>query len=83
MPRRADGDASTVGVARRITGGSDRGRPSRVLRHVVFRAGQITAACITDCLLHSCERHDYNGKSAAYPVIRLVYWAGGFITIRT
>jgi hypothetical protein len=31
------------------------------------------------------ERYDYDGKSAAYPDIRLVWWAGGnrFITIRT
>jgi biotin/methionine sulfoxide reductase len=37
----------------------------------------IPAARIADCLLHSGERYDYNGKSATYPDIRLVYWAGG------
>jgi biotin/methionine sulfoxide reductase len=45
----------------------------------------IPAARIADCLLHAGERYDYDGKSATYPDIRLVYWAGGnpFITIRT
>ena len=37
----------------------------------------IPAARITDCLLHPGERYDYDGASATYPDIRLVYWAGG------
>ncbi|MGH7046094.1 MAG: molybdopterin-dependent oxidoreductase [Stellaceae bacterium] len=37
----------------------------------------IPAARIADCLLHPGERYDYDGKSAGYPDIRLVYWAGG------
>ena len=37
----------------------------------------IPAARITDCLLHPGERYDYDGKSATYPDIKLVYWAGG------
>jgi biotin/methionine sulfoxide reductase len=37
----------------------------------------IPAARIADCLLHPGERYDYDGKSATYPDIRLVYWAGG------
>jgi biotin/methionine sulfoxide reductase len=37
----------------------------------------IPAARIADCLLHPGEHYDYDGKSAAYPDIRLVYWAGG------
>ena len=32
---------------------------------------------IADCLLNPGERYDYDGKSATYPDIRLVYWAGG------
>ncbi|MBV8090178.1 MAG: molybdopterin-dependent oxidoreductase [Alphaproteobacteria bacterium] len=32
---------------------------------------------MADCLLHPGERHDYDGKTANYPDIRLVYWAGG------
>jgi biotin/methionine sulfoxide reductase len=45
----------------------------------------IPAVCIADCLLHPGERYDYDGKSATYPDIRLVYWpaATRFITIRT
>ena len=37
----------------------------------------IPAARIADCLLHPGERYDFDGKSASYPNIRLVYWAGG------
>ncbi len=37
----------------------------------------IPAARIADCLLHPGGRYDYNGKSATYPDIKLVYWAGG------
>ncbi len=37
----------------------------------------IPAARIADCLLNPGERYDYDGKSAVYPDIRLVYWAGG------
>jgi biotin/methionine sulfoxide reductase len=37
----------------------------------------IPAARIADCLLHPCERYDYDGKSATYPDIRLVYRVGG------
>jgi len=37
----------------------------------------IPAARIADCLLHPCERYDYDRKSATYPDIRLVYWVGG------
>ncbi|MGH7110173.1 MAG: molybdopterin-dependent oxidoreductase [Stellaceae bacterium] len=37
----------------------------------------IPAARIADCLLHPGERYDYDGKSATYPDIRLIYWAGG------
>ena len=37
----------------------------------------IPAARIADCLLHPGKRYDYDGKSAIYPDIRLVYWAGG------
>jgi len=37
----------------------------------------IPAARIADCLLSPGARYDYDGKSAAYPDIRLVYWAGG------
>jgi len=37
----------------------------------------IPAARIADCLLHPGEHYDYDGKSATYPDIRLVYWAGG------
>jgi biotin/methionine sulfoxide reductase len=37
----------------------------------------IPAARIADCLLQPGERYDYDGKSSAYPDIRLVYWAGG------
>jgi biotin/methionine sulfoxide reductase len=37
----------------------------------------IPAARIADCLLHPGERYDYDGKSATYPDIRLVYWVGG------
>ncbi len=37
----------------------------------------IPAARIADCLLHPGERYDYDGASATYPDIRLVYWAGG------
>jgi len=32
---------------------------------------------IADCLLHPGELYDFNGTRAAYPDIRLVYWAGG------
>jgi biotin/methionine sulfoxide reductase len=37
----------------------------------------IPAARIADCLLNPGARYDYDGKSATYPEIRLVYWAGG------
>ena len=37
----------------------------------------IPAARIADCLLNPGARYDYDGKSATYPNIRLVYWAGG------
>ena len=37
----------------------------------------IPAARIADCLLQPGARYDYNGRSATYPDIRLVYWAGG------
>jgi len=37
----------------------------------------IPAARIADCLLNPGARYDYDGKSATYPDIRLVYWAGG------
>jgi biotin/methionine sulfoxide reductase len=37
----------------------------------------IPAARIADCLLEPGARYDYDGKSATYPDIRLVYWAGG------
>jgi len=37
----------------------------------------IPAARIADCLLQPGERYDYDGRSATYPDIRLVYWAGG------
>ncbi|HZU90142.1 MAG TPA: molybdopterin-dependent oxidoreductase [Stellaceae bacterium] len=37
----------------------------------------IPAARIADCLLHPGERYDYDGRSATYPDIKLVYWAGG------
>jgi biotin/methionine sulfoxide reductase len=37
----------------------------------------IPAARIADCLLNPGARYDYDGKSAAYPDMRLVYWAGG------
>ena len=37
----------------------------------------IPAARIADCLLKPGARYDYDGKSATYPDIRLVYWAGG------
>ena len=37
----------------------------------------IPAARIADCLLSPGEHYDYDGKSATYPDIRLVYWAGG------
>ncbi|MGH7087419.1 MAG: molybdopterin-dependent oxidoreductase, partial [Stellaceae bacterium] len=37
----------------------------------------IPAARIADCLLEPGARYDYNGHSANYPDIRLVYWAGG------
>lgn len=37
----------------------------------------IPAARIADCLLNPGERYDYDGRSATYPDIRLVYWAGG------
>ena len=45
----------------------------------------IPAARIADCLLNPGARYDYDGKSATYPDIRLVYWAGAtrFTTIRT
>jgi biotin/methionine sulfoxide reductase len=37
----------------------------------------IPAARIADCLLQPGARYDYNGHSATYPDIKLVYWAGG------
>jgi biotin/methionine sulfoxide reductase len=37
----------------------------------------IPAARIADCLLNPGARYDYDGKSATYPDISLVYWAGG------
>src|SRR5262249_22040152 len=37
----------------------------------------IPTARIADCLLNPGGRYVYNGKSATYPDIRLVYWAGG------
>jgi len=37
----------------------------------------IPAARITDCLLNPGAAYEYNGKSATFPEIRLVYWAGG------
>jgi biotin/methionine sulfoxide reductase len=37
----------------------------------------IPCARIADCLLDPGARYDYDGKSATYPDIRLVYWAGG------
>ncbi|HKS90085.1 MAG TPA: molybdopterin-dependent oxidoreductase [Stellaceae bacterium] len=37
----------------------------------------IPAARIADCLLNPGARYDYDGRSATYPDIRLVYWAGG------
>ena len=37
----------------------------------------IPAARIADCLLNPGAGYDYDGKSASYPDIRLVYWAGG------
>jgi biotin/methionine sulfoxide reductase len=37
----------------------------------------IPAARIADCLLNPGQPYDYDGKSAVYPDIRLVYWAGG------
>jgi biotin/methionine sulfoxide reductase len=37
----------------------------------------IPAARIADCLLNPGAHYDYDGKSATYPDIRLVYWAGG------
>jgi biotin/methionine sulfoxide reductase len=37
----------------------------------------IPAARIADCLLSPGQPYDYDGKSAVYPDIRLVYWAGG------
>jgi biotin/methionine sulfoxide reductase len=37
----------------------------------------IPAARIADCLHHPGEPYDFNGTRAAYPDIRLVYWAGG------
>jgi biotin/methionine sulfoxide reductase len=46
-----------------------------VLSNPLGRA--IPAARICDCLLDPGGTYDYNGKSASYPDIRLVYWAGG------
>lgn len=37
----------------------------------------IPAARIADCLLQPGLPYDYDGRSANYPDIRLVYWAGG------
>ncbi len=37
----------------------------------------IPAARISDCLLQPGACYDYNGHSATYPDIKLVYWAGG------
>ena len=37
----------------------------------------IPAARIADCLLHPGRRYEYDGGTAAYPDIKLVYWAGG------
>jgi biotin/methionine sulfoxide reductase len=37
----------------------------------------IPAARIADCLLRPGETYDFNGRTEAYPDIRLVYWAGG------
>jgi biotin/methionine sulfoxide reductase len=37
----------------------------------------IPAARIADCLAHPGERYDYDGRNAAYPDIKLVYWVGG------
>jgi biotin/methionine sulfoxide reductase len=46
-----------------------------VLSNPLGRA--IPAARICDCLIDPGGDYDYNGKRAAYPDIRLVYWAGG------
>ena len=52
--------------------------PGPVMDAVRNPAGAaIPAARITDCLLHPGERYESDGKSATYPDIRLVYWAGG------
>lgn len=45
------------------------------LRNPLGRA--IPAARIADCLLDPGGRYDFDGKSATFPDIRLVYWAGG------
>jgi biotin/methionine sulfoxide reductase len=37
----------------------------------------IPAARIADCLLNPGAQYDYDGMTATYPDIRLVYWAGG------
>ncbi len=37
----------------------------------------IPVARITDMLLHPGEKFTYNGRTHAYPDIRLIYWAGG------
>ncbi|MEJ1976376.1 MAG: molybdopterin-dependent oxidoreductase [Acetobacteraceae bacterium] len=37
----------------------------------------IPVARLTDMLLHPGEAFTYNGRTHAYPDIRLVYWAGG------
>jgi biotin/methionine sulfoxide reductase len=46
-----------------------------VLANPLARA--IPAARIADCLLAPGARYDFNGRSSAFPDIRLVYWAGG------
>jgi biotin/methionine sulfoxide reductase len=46
-----------------------------VLANPLGRA--IPGARIADCLLDPGGTYQYNGKTATYPDIRLVYWAGG------
>ena len=37
----------------------------------------IPVARIADMLLHPGQEYEFNGKRAAYPDIKLIYWAGG------
>ena len=42
-----------------------------------IRDSSIPVARLTDMLLQPGEPYEFNGRTGAYPDIRLVYWAGG------